>query len=241
MSEAYDPNKPNPFSETKPYQPTAIPDFGARRPGGLTAIAIVAVVIGVLGLLSGLMKAVNLAFGAQMQAAFAGFGAPNEEARIAQEEFQSAIMDETARFFIPSTILAVAQLALSVALIYAGIKALQLDPLGRKVLVIAFSLLVVYEVAHLVTFVLLQMGMMPIMQLYMTRIMRASAGPNGGNAEQFGTVFAKFSIIAGIAMQCGWTLVKLLFYSFSIRYLRKSQIVQLFPKPDNDAQPSQAL
>ena len=86
MSEAYDPSKPNPFSEAAPYRPTMIPDVAVRRPGGLTAIAIVAVVIGVLGLLSGGMKVFNLAFGAQMQAAFSGFGATNDEMRTTNDE-----------------------------------------------------------------------------------------------------------------------------------------------------------
>ena len=55
-----------------------MPEPVVKRPGGLTAIAVIAVVIGVLGLLSSGTKFFNLAFGAQMQAMFTGFAGPNE-------------------------------------------------------------------------------------------------------------------------------------------------------------------
>ena len=230
MSEAYDPNKPNPFSEANPYRTGVVPEVAAQRPGWLTAIAIVVVVIGVLGLLACGTKFLNLAFGRQMQQMFAGIGAPNEQMRKAQEEMNAAIMGVADRFFVPNVILATSQFFLSIALIFGGIKSLKLDALGRKVLLIALALLLFYEIGNLVTQILTQLGMMPIMQLYMPRMMTVPGQENAG-AQRFGTAIAKFSMVAGIVMQSGWTLVKMVFYGFAIYFLRKPNVVSLFAKP----------
>ena len=233
MSEAYDPTKPNPFSDGPPPQVLPFPNVPAGRPPWLTAIAITAIVGGVLGLMSGGTKVLNLAFGAQMQAMFSGFGAPNDEFRQAQEEMNAALLGEVDRFLIPNTILAITQLTLSIVLIYAGARTLQLHRLGRLLLVTAFGLLLIYEVAQLITFTLMQMGMMPIMELHMSRVMRSAPGPQNQGIEQFSMGIARFSMIAGIIIAAGWSLIKMVFYGLAFRYLRRADIVALFQKPED--------
>lgn len=219
--------QPNPFTDVSPYRPSALPDFAARRPGGLTAICIIAVVLGVLGLFSGVLKGVNVLFGAEMQQAFGSLGAMTQEAAKAQQEMQAAVAAEIERFAVANGILCVAQLVLCGGLVYSGLKTLALKPAGRKLLLAICACLLVFEIGQLIVFVFQQLSMSPIMELYMPRMMQA---PNGNNAgtEKIGQIVARMSIILGIVMQCVWTLTKFAFYAVAIHYLRKGKVVALF-------------
>lgn len=226
--------QPNPFTDVSPYRPTDLPEIAARRPGGLTAICIIAVVLGVLGLFSGVIKGANVLFGGQMQQAFGSMGAVTPEQAQAQQEMNAAIAAEMARFAIANTILCSAQIMLCGALVYSGLRTLGLQAAGRKLFLAVCVCLLFYEVGQLVTMVIQQLSLSPIMELYMPRMMQTPNGNNEG-AEKFGQIIARMSIIVGVVMQCAWTLVKFVFYGFAIRYLLKVETKALFashPKPD---------
>jgi len=201
-----------------------MPDLTARRPGGVTAICIVAVVLGVLGLFSGTIKGVNVLFGAEMQQVFGSMGAVTQEQAKIQQEMNAAVAEEMKRFVVANSLLCVSQLALCGALIYSGLKSLKLKAAGRKLLVAVLVCLLVYEIGQLIAVVLQQMSMSPIMELYMPRIMKGSSGNNAG-AEKFGQAIARMSIIVGIVMQCVWALIKFIFYTVAIVYLRKAKVI----------------
>ena len=217
----------NPFTDVSPYRPPNLPELASRRPGGLTAICIIAVVLGVLGLFSGTLKGVNALFGAQMQQAFGSMGAGTPEQAKAQQEMNAALAAEMKRFAVANGILAVAQLVLCGGLVYSGLKTLGLKAARRKLLIAICACMLVYETGQLITFVFQQLSMSPIMELYMPRMMQT---PNGDNesAEKFGQVVARMSIIAGVVMQCFWTLIKFVFYAVAIHYLRKAKVAALF-------------
>jgi hypothetical protein len=223
--------KPNPFTDVSPYRAGQLPELAARRPSGLTAICIIAIVLGVIGLFSGVLKGVNAVFGAEMQQAFGSMGAVTQEQAKIQQEMQAALAAEMKRFAIANGVLSVCQLVLCGALVYSGLKTLGLKPAGRQLLLAICVGILVYEIAQLVTVVIQQMSMIPIMELYMPRMMKAPSGNNAGT-EQFGQIIARMSIIVGIVMQCAWTLIKFVFYVLAIRYLRSAKIIALFdPKP----------
>lgn len=226
--------KPNPFTDVNPYRPGEMPELASRRPGGLTAICIVAIVLGVLGLFSGTMKGVNALFGAQMQQAFGGMGAATPEQAKAQQEMQAALADEMRRFALANGILAVAQVALCGGLIYSAVKTLGIKAAGRKLLLALCACLLLYEVCQLATVVIQQLSLSPIMELYMPRMMKDPSGKTAG-AEKFGQAIARMSIIVGVVMQCVWTLIKFVFFAVAIRYLRKAKIISLF---DSSAAPA---
>ena len=223
--------KPNPFTDVNPYRAGTIPDLSIRRPGGVTAICIVAVVMGVLGLFSGTIKGVNVLFGAEMQQVFGSMGAVTQEQATIQQEMNAAVAEEMSRFAIANSILCVSQLAFCGALIYSGLKTLKLKAAGRKLLLAVFACLLVYEIGQLITTVIQQLAMSPIMELYMPRIMKGTSGNNAG-AEKFGQAIARMSIIFGIVIQCVWTLIKFIFYAVAIVHLRKAKVISLFdPSP----------
>ncbi len=226
--------KPNPFTdvnphraEENPYRAGDLPDVAARRPSGLTAICIIAVVLGVLGLFSGLMKGVNVLFGAEMQQAVGSFGAVSPEQAKVQQDMNAAIAAEMGRFRLANSVLCVAQLAFCGALVYSGIKTLGLKAAGRSLMLAACACMLVYEIGQAIAFVFQQLALSPIMELYMPQLMKGSAG-NNASAEQIGQVMARISIILGIVFQCVWTLIKFIFYAVAIVYLRKANVIALF-------------
>lgn len=217
----------NPFTDVNPYRAGELPDLAIRRPGGLTAICIVAVVLGVLGLFSGAIRGVNVLFGPEMQQAFGSIGAVTQEQAKVQQEMNAAIAVEMKRFAIANTVLCISQLVLCGALVYSGLKTLGLKAAGRKLLLAICVCLLVYEIGQLITVVLQQMSLSPIMELYMPRMMKDPSGNNAG-AEKFGQIIARMSIIVGVVMQCVWTLIKFIFYVVAICYLGKAAVVALF-------------
>ncbi|MDA1055904.1 MAG: hypothetical protein O3C40_36425 [Planctomycetota bacterium] len=219
--------QPNPFTDVNPYRVGERLDLVGHRPGGITAICIIVLVLGVLGLFSGVLKGVNVLFGAQMQQAFGSIGAVTGEQAKVQAEMQAAIAVEMKRFIVANSILCVAQLVLCGALVYSALKTLGLKAAGRKLLLAVCMCLLVYEVAQLITFTFQQLSMSPIMELYMPRIMKDPSGNNAG-AEKFGQVIAKMSILVGVVVQVVWTLIKFVAYAVAIWYLRKPQVIALF-------------
>jgi hypothetical protein len=80
-----------------------------------------------------------------------------------------------------------------------------------------------FELIRAVPYVMMQMDMMPIMEEHVPRMvesMRASGNAGAAAGAQIGAAFARSMLVAGIVFYCGWGLAKLLFYGFSIRYLR---------------------
>lgn len=228
--------QPNPFTEVNPYTPSPTAILAGQRPGGLTAICIIAIVLGLLGSLSGIVKGANAAFGAQMQQAFGsiGAGAGNGDMQKAQQEMNNALAAEMLRFRLVNGVLCVAQLALCIALVYSGVKTLGLNVSGRRLLLWICCLLLFYEACQLAVFVYQQLSIAPIMELYMPRMMK---GPNGEDigGENFGKIIARMSIIVGMISQCIWTVIKFGFYGFAIYYLRKAKVVELFSaKPESE-------
>jgi len=219
------PYDPNPFGEPQPATATAYP---ATRPGGLTAICVIAIVLGTMGFMSSGLKGVNLVFGRQLQQLVSSVGGmPNKKMKEAQDKLNEAIWEVNDRFLIPTILLTAAQFTLAMALIFGGLKALRLQAVGRKVLVMACSFVVVFEIAQMGMFAMMQIQMMPIMEVHMSRVMEAAPGNNPAG-QKFGQSIARFSLIAGFIMQGGWMLVKLFFLGFSIWYLRTQRTRALF-------------
>ena len=172
------PYDPNPFGDAQPITAHAFP---ARRPGALTAICVIAIVLGTMGFMSSGMKGLNLLVGKPLQELMSSFGgAQNQEMAKAQEEMNEAIWEVADRFWIPNALLASAQFVLAIALIFGGIKALKLQAIGRKVLLAACCFLAVFEIVNVGLTSLVQIEMMPIMEVHMQRVMKAVPGKQSG-------------------------------------------------------------
>lgn len=219
------PYDPNPFGDS---QASAAMGLAPRRPGGLTAICVVAIVLGVMGLISSSWKGVNLVAGRAIQAAITSMAPqPDPKMAKAQQEMNDAIWEETEKFIIPSIVLTTAQFGICFALVFGGIKSLGLTGLGRQVLVWACCLIVLFEIGQFVTFVFMQIRMVPVMEVHMSKIFEGTPNAPPGGDELFGTMM-KFGVIVGLIFQGGWALIKVVFFGVAVWYLRSHRIVGLF-------------
>jgi hypothetical protein len=206
---------------------------GVDRPGGLTALTILCIVLGALGLVSGVWAGVGLAIGRQLQQAFvvpAEDGEGSAAAEI-QARMQSAALELNDRYLPLHLVVLAAQLAVCGGLVYGGIQALRLQPGGNTVLKRACLAAVVFELARLVPNLFIQMQLFAIYQEYLPRLMEASASPQGPAAEQFPAVLAGMAraiLIFSLVVLGGWTLVKMALYLFTVRYLGRPHVRQLF-------------
>ncbi len=209
------------------------PDTSSRpsRPGGLTAVCVIAGVLGLLGFCGVLVGGANLVFGQKMQQAFA-FNQP-PKLQEAQTKMNASINAVTQRYFAVSLSLLVFQAILCGLLAYGGFRCLSLNPGARNLLLIGCGVGPIFLIARFISFVIMQLEIMPIMQTYFETTITASAGP--GNSPQqmgaeFGASMAKASIIAGMVFNAGWSLTQLIFFGFAFRYLKKPAVAALFEK-----------
>ena len=237
-SDPTNPYDPNPFGDSPATVDMAGPPI---RPGGLTAICVIVIVLGAMGMMSSGLKGVQLAVGKALQQAITQATAqPNNEMGKAQEEMTKAIWEETDKLMIPNLLLISAQFAICGALAYGGIKSMGLKEVGWKVLVWAVCLILVFEIIQFFVIVYTQLQIMPIMEVHMARMMEST--PNSGPSEkEFMGAITKFSMIIGFVFHGGWTLLKVVFFCIAIRYLRSQRIIGLMTGQTGASTPAEVL
>ncbi len=198
----------------------------ARRPGGLTAVCVIALVLGGLGLLGSLMGLASLAGGSRLQQAMTmspqGPGA-NELAKF-QRTMQQRMQAVTDRYRWPSTGFLLVNAGLAACMLAGGIMALNRTPGARTFLMIVLAVAVPFEISRSILNGFMQRDMAAVMSDLLPRVMGASAPANGPNAQAtaaVGTMIAKASIILGIAFQLIFSAAKLFYYAIGWFYLRR--------------------
>ncbi len=201
------------------------------RPGGLTAVCMVALILGGLGLIAGgWIAATNLASNQlqQLQQQWTLAGSP-PAVRDLQAELNAKTMALANRFRLVNIAFALLQIAVAAALIWGAIHALRLQEKGRKILWAACAVAVVFELGRAVPHVLMQLENMALMEDYMPRLMEASApGPQGQQGAAFGAMIARFSMIVGWVVFAGWLILKLAFFGVAFMYLGRPKVRALF-------------
>jgi len=223
----------SPFIET-PDDRTAV---GGDRPGGLSAICVMTIVLAALGLLGGCIGLASQVSQARVKEAVAAMhAAGNRPVDKVQQEFNDRIFAITDRYKWATLPLMIAKIAVEIGLLAGAIGSLRLDRRGRAWLQYALVAAIVVESLHAVPVMLIQSETRTATTEMMGKMM-ATGG--GGNAPPAGLqdVAATFGSIVGIlsiAYAVGWLLAKIIFYVIAIRYLRKPAIVRLFAAtPDN--------
>jgi hypothetical protein len=230
--------------EVSPFGMTPVTPGAARtmagvrqRPGGLTAICVMAIVLGALGLMTGCLGALSQVFNQQMQNGLAEMQAgANEEAAELQKEMNAKVLAATAKYAWLTAVLSVFQLALAGSLLAGGIMSLKLRPLGRKLLLGAFATAIVFEAVRIYPTLAVQRATAPIMAEYMPKVMKAQA-PKGGQPQGMDQAMSgimSVALIVGMVFAVGTVIVKVVFYAIGIVYLRKPPVTSLFASPALD-------
>jgi hypothetical protein len=179
----------------------------AKRPGLLTTIAILGIVLGALGVLSSLGNIATLVFQDQI-ADLQGMA----ELPEAQREFTEQIREFTRAYDVPGGIGALANFVTSVLLILGGAMVLARKQSASGVMMYTLIASIVVDVYNTGLAAIMQVRMMPLME-EMTREMTA------GNAGMESVLSA--AQWAGLAFAAFWLVCKLGYYSVALVALKR--------------------
>jgi len=202
-----------------------------QRPGGLTAVCVIAIVLGAMGLLTSLLALGGRALKEPLENAMRVQPQPgmSEDFAKAQKEMQ----DVGQKYPGITMGITVLNLVIASSLIAGAIMVLNLNPKARTLLVAVFAAAIVFEIVGGGFMVFIQLDMAPAM----SRMMTANTPKGGPGAEQAAVVtamVAKVVMFLVIALRVGWILAKIVFYGFGARYLCRPNIRQLFQTTTTD-------
>jgi hypothetical protein len=226
-----------PFGPGDSTSPFAAPPR-AKRPGGLTAICVIAIVLGALGVPSSLSTLASVAFGQATSKAFVMPEQPgvNGEFVKTNEKFQQRV-DEVSRRFRGANIgLALMNLVVSVGLLVGAILMLKMNVTARRFLVAVLAVAIVFEIVHTCIFVFIQLQMAPVLAESMPRMMKSTVPkgqPGAEQAAEIGGIIAKLAVFGGIAFHVARGLAELIYYAVAARYLCKPRIRALCEPVEN--------
>ena len=205
----------NPYTATPPVQPSS--NDVSLRPTGVTVVAVLCLLGGGMGVLSGIMQLLQPLFQG-MATAFV----PTGQAGDAQREWFAEIQAVNARYMIPNLSVSALALIVSCCLVVGGIALLR--PTRWSSTWIRRTLLAAIAVAsvQLVLFFIVQAALQPIM----ARQFEVMAGPNGnplGESETMKSIqLATMAFTYAFAIF--WFLVKIVAYIWGRRYLNRDHV-----------------
>jgi hypothetical protein len=229
----------NDASAYDPYRTPNLPVYADQgrgtsgRPGWLTAMCVLCIVIGLLGVLNGLAQLFGTLFAEQMQTAFTpqGQGIPPELQQV-QDRFRDETLAVQEKFYVPNLIAAVFRIGIAACLVYGGIACLGLAATGRQVLMIALGAAVLFELAHGLLQSLISMEMMTAVNAFFESFLQTMPQGNGPPPEVMLNIM-KGSFIVGFVFQFAIALLKIGFYIWGAMFLMRPAIKALFQPPDD--------
>ncbi len=201
-----------------------IPNAGAKpvikkAPGALTAVLIISLVLGILGLLGSCAGAGGLAFQSSIQEMQAQ--AQSDPASVAMQKEMNAVQKKQ---LIPNLIMIGLNFIVAPLLIFGAIGGLNRKQWGHKILGIGLMLAILYTVIKTVLTAIMQLQMIGPMQKGMEQGM---AGTDPAAAEMAANV-AGVAIYVAIGFSVFWAFVLLAFYIWGWTYIRKEPVRQYF-------------
>lgn len=226
LPSVYDAYRPPPLNAGAP------PPAG-RPLGFLKALAIIAIVLGAMGLMSSLTGMVALAFSGQLQSVFSPVGQPGvpqslQDAQLAMQKDLQALQD---RFLALNLTLAIGNLCIASLLLTGGILTLRLVPRGRQIFLVGCWIAIVFDLFRAAAQSIVQMQTMTLTTQHMVRMMEAAGGRTPPEAVNFALTISKVGMVIGVVIGLVWVVAKLVFYGTSIWQLRKPAVQSLFQTP----------
>lgn len=216
----------NPYSDPYSSQQHSPEAYGPLKPGAVTAVSVLAIVLGVLGLLTVCGGGVGLIANTALQGMMTvpPNATPMQKAQI---ELNQEIMGLTQRYLPLTLVFLGAQLVLAPMLIYGGVKTLRMDHAGRRFLIYTFLALIAFEVIRTAFQFYLQLQMLP---LYDEMAMRVAREGGGTGEDEMILRFTKGATMFGLVAALVWPAVKIVLYALSSRYLALPKTIEAFDR-----------
>jgi len=141
----------------------------------------------------------------------------------AQMQMQQKIQAVNDRYFVFNMGFSLVHLVVAGMLLAGGIMTLAYDARGFKLLITALATAIVFELVRAVFTTIVQVEMWGVMSESMSSMMELS------DEEQVGQFVAKMmnvTMYVGIAFLVFWVAVKLFFYGFSIRHVKRLKVLE---------------
>jgi hypothetical protein len=228
----------NPFSDPQMSRPgVSLPAGQKMRPGALTASCILVLVLGILGLLTGLCGVVTLPFAGQLQGSLLLKPGPDANPlEKAQYDYQIESIAIQRQYIVLNFTLTAVLVVLASLMTVGAIMALRWRPAGRGFLVYVLLAVIVFEMVRMAVTLVVSLETLPATDHFVATLQREAEGGgiNTGSANALAS-FARgtmiFTIVAGVA----WPFIKVILYGLIARYLASPKVRDLF-EPDK-AQP----
>jgi hypothetical protein len=220
-----------------PYRSPSLPEgpyAGAApsgRPGMLTTLCVLCIVLGALGLLNSLLGAAGAIGGRALQTAIqpkTSTGLP-PEMQEAQQKFQDDVNAVQAKYFWALVPGLGFRFVAALLLLIGGIRSLSLKDSGRKLLLAACGVAVVFELVHSILQSIITLETMTAVNSYVEKL--TTLLPQKKEAPGVIAVLpmiVRGSIIGSLILAFLIALAKIGLYLFGLIYLQKKHIRGLF-------------
>jgi hypothetical protein len=208
------------------------PQARLQRPSGVTIVAVIAAVLGGLGLLTALWTILASLLGMQAQAnMFGQAGTMPAEQQAAYRDMMTQMQTVVDRWR-PITLTVNSLVALvSAGLLVGGIAALRNRPGGRKLLVGALLAGALAEIAWLAMMIPMQLETNAVTERSMAQLLTASAPqgkPMPKEAAEITRTIMKVTAYVGIVIFSVWAVAKSLFFALAARYLGRPHVLEFY-------------
>jgi hypothetical protein len=218
-----------------PYRSPSLPEgvsTGPRptgRPGWLSIVCVLCIVLGALGLVNSVFGAFGMVVGPRFQQFMAAQPKPGmpDDLKEAQEKMQADIYKIQAKYIWPLGISMLLRLGVCTVLLVGGIRCLNMVEPGRRLLIIACSIALVFDLLQAIFQMVITVENMTVVNEFMETM----ANRTGNAPKELEVIMKTVSSVIrffSLGLICVIALAKIGFYIFSVLYLQKPHIMVLF-------------
>jgi hypothetical protein len=220
-----------------PYRSPSLPEgpYAARpadgKPKLLPALVIICLVLGVLGLMNSLVGVIGVVGGQQLQEAFQPELPPNVPSGMqkAQDDLQAEINEVQTNHWYGMVISLALRFTAALLLVIGGVKALGKKESGRKLLLAACAVALIFELGHAILQTIVTTEMMTAFNGYMETMLQSMPDrQNTQGVKNFMRTLPGIMIYAMLGSVFVMMAAKSAVYLFGLIYLNKPKIKEQF-------------
>jgi hypothetical protein len=199
-----------------------------QLPKNFKLVSVFAIVIGAMGIVSGVSSGATVIIGSKSVIDAATFEHADPDVRKIQEEVNAASIALSERWRIPSGLMALSNLVISSLLLAAGIMTNGLKRNGRRLLSKVLLVAIIFDAILLIPTLYLTSQTLEIQQHSSGEMAKAMSGANAEQAGAIASIIFKFSMYLSMAFLVGWVGIKIWYYVWARKRLAKPDIDALF-------------